>query len=130
MFADECSCCHAWTEPTEDNLCSDCREKFSHEWNLIGPYTDDEALFIWQAAGTPGDDGMLPADRAHGLVIRNGVWRFREDPFISALARDGNVFMNILESGVLGDKSSHAYRRFYRSMGYSLQGFMDVFPPI
>lgn len=74
---------------------------------------------------------MCGADaQAHPLIDRDGVLRFKADPVVRYVV-DNVVDLNKLWVG-LGPLSHdiavrHSLRRFYRDMGYSLSGYLEVF---
>lgn len=74
---------------------------------------------------------MLKTESHHQHLIimdKNGVLRWKEDPFVSKLIRSTNlnlVIEGLYENGF--DKNSEIYRALYRKIGYSLSGYWEIF---
>jgi hypothetical protein len=121
-----CTSCHGLEKPlTEDELCADCYEKFKVDVFFIGKWDD--------AAKDNARETLMrysPAERAHGLVFVDGVFRFARDPMVCRIfeVNPGVLDKLAVAQHVAPCASSRLWhRRFYRGLGYSLQGYADIF---
>lgn len=67
------------------------------------------------------------AHHDHEIIIdKHGIYRWKKDPVIDFLSKDLNsVVRQLHEEG--HDKNSELYRKIYRSIGYSLNGYWEIF---
>ena len=73
---------------------------------------------------------MLETEQHHGheIVNINGRLRWKEYPVVSQIVDDCHLNKIIILFLILGiRKNSEAYRKLYRYMGYSLNGYWKVF---
>lgn len=64
----------------------------------------------------------------HKIVMVNNVIRWKEDKDVAFFLKDISLNDLIPLLGVLGyGKNSEVYRKLYRSMGYSLSGYWEIF---
>jgi len=65
----------------------------------------------------------------HDIVNDNGRPRWKEDPDVSKLVEDMGGLNNIVRlffaTGIT--KNDEAWRKLYRDMGYSLDGYWEIF---
>jgi len=136
MFDDECFACHAWIEPTDDNLCVDCHEKYTHEWRFHGDIPDWGKQMLNSRYMTFEDDPVFtPADRAHGVMWSEsptGHAHFRPDKLTAMMTERGALEELVkhlpLDAGTNTRKDPYVHR-LYREAGASLQVFIDTFAP-
>lgn len=65
----------------------------------------------------------------HGIIQdKHGTLRWQKDDFIDKLTEDcnlNNIITGFYENG--NNKNTESYRELYRRMGYSLEGYWEVF---
>lgn len=126
MASQLCTSCRGPEKPLiEDELCVDCYEKFKNDIFFIGQWDDD--------AKSHAREILLhysPAERAHGLVLVNDVIRFARDPMLDYIFDvDPGILSKLAIAQHLAPTAPGRlwFRRFYRGLGYSLLGYLDIF---
>lgn len=64
----------------------------------------------------------------HEIVLINGLYRWKEDQYITSIV--DSIGLNKIVSDMYSKgltKNSEEYRKLYRDIGYSLNGYWEVF---
>lgn len=64
----------------------------------------------------------------HEIIEHNGIYRWKVDPTIDYLVHQmdfNELIMNLYKNG--HDKNSEMFRKIYRDIGYSLDGYWEIF---
>lgn len=108
-----CDCCRALGADIQCHLCDKCFVYYEEHIKFIGDWTerDRQKAYLKMFCS----DAFDSADRAHGVILINGVPRFIRDDLTRALANN------------IHTQETYLAKKFYRNYGYSLDEYEQIF---